>query len=343
MRKKVYISYSHKNKITKKYVEKLAYKLDEYEEIEVIFDKYHLRPGYEKNKFRENSIEESDKILVICDESYKEEANFRENTIGIETQLISSKVYQTAIQTKIIPVYIENEMNAPIYLKNRQGVLIKNYDLSEEKIDEIMISIVDMEVKDKTKKKSFMKKINKQILNENENNYELDLYIHFLEIFKKMCYLESWSNIISPFVACGPYNSFAIINSFGDFILYRAKFNFIENEKFSKFNIEIKIFADELSKLLDTFLKHVNIDYSNQCYSANRFYRKDGQWNENYDLDLQKYNEWEEEIEKIVHSLTLKLNILSKTIRKTIDSKFMLYEGKFSYYIGPFKRGEYYQ
>lgn len=98
MRKKVYISYSHKNKITKKYMEKLVYKLDKYEEIEVIFDKYHLRPGHEKNKFRENSI-------------------------GIETQLISSKVYSSVTQAKVIPVIIDRMSNVPIYLKSRLCVL----------------------------------------------------------------------------------------------------------------------------------------------------------------------------------------------------------------------------
>lgn len=163
-KQKVFISYSWDKNETIDFVLELARKLGDYQEVEVILDRYHLALGHDLNSFMENSIEESDKILIICDESYKNKANSREKGAGIETQIISSQVYSSVTQTKVIPVIIDRMSNVPIYLKSRLGIMVENYNLSDKKIDEIMIGVLDIkEIEPPPKSKSFFKEKQKTL------------------------------------------------------------------------------------------------------------------------------------------------------------------------------------
>lgn len=157
MIKKVFISYSWTKQETVGYVVELAKKLSGYEEVEIVLDQIDLKPGNDMNYFMETSVKEADKVLIICDESYREKANSRERGAGIETQIISPQVYKSATQTKFMPIYIDSEENAPTYLNGRLGVIVDNYDLSEEKITEIMKRIFEIEEIELPKiKKSFL-------------------------------------------------------------------------------------------------------------------------------------------------------------------------------------------
>lgn len=157
MVKKVFISYSWSKQETVDYVIELAKKLSGYGEVKIILDRIDLKPGHDMNYFMETSVKEADKVLIICDKSYREKANLRERGAGIETQIISPQVYKSVTQTKFMPIYIDSEENAPTYLSGRLGVRVDNYDLSEEKIIEIMKRILEIEEIELPKiKKSFL-------------------------------------------------------------------------------------------------------------------------------------------------------------------------------------------
>lgn len=346
MEKKVFISYSWSKKETEIYVVELAKKLARYGEVDIILDKIALKVGHKMDYFMETSVKTADKVLIICDESYKEKADLRERGAGTETQIISPQVYKSATQTKFMPIYIDSEENAPTYLSGRLGVKVDNYDLSEEKIIEIMKRILEIEEIELPKiKKSFLEEIKEQKSKKEEMvvGVEERLYKHFFETFEGLCDLKNWSQNISGIVTPGPRCRVEVINNFEKFILYTAKFNFSTKEKFKKFNVEIQIFFTELNKMKNIFLEHTIIDTQHEWYIADRFYRNGGMYNSNYDKDLQEYNKWEEELEKYISNLTYSLTRISEVIREDIDDTFMLYEGKFSYMSGPHGFMEYYE
>lgn len=343
--KKVFISYSHENERTKEYVKKLADRLEEYEEVKVILDQYELELGHDMNNFMETAVREADKILVVCDESYKKKADARKFGAGIETQIISPKVYSSVNQTKVFPLVIDNFSNVPEYLGSRYGIEIINYDLSENKLKEIMCGVLNYkEIEPPKKTKSFFKEMDVKKFKEIEKVEEVEekLYKYFLKTFEELCGLKNWSQNISGIVTPGPRCRVEVINNFENFILYTAKFNFSKKEKFKKFNVEIQNFFIELNKMKNLFLKHTIIDTQHEWYIADRFYRNDGMYNSNYDKDLEEYNKWEEELEKYISDLTYSLTRISEVIREDIDDTFMLYEGKFSYMSGPHKSMQYY-
>lgn len=349
MVKKVFISYSWSKKETEDYVVELAKKLASYGEVEIILDKTALKVGHKMDYFMETSVKIADKVLIICDKSYKEKADLRERGAGTETQIISPQVYKSATQTKFMPIYIDSEENAPTYLDGRLGVKVDNYDLSKEKINEIMKIILEIEEIELPKnKKSFLEEIKEQkseetVKEETVVGVEERLYKYFFETFEELCDLKNWSKNMSGIATCGPRSRVEVINSFEKFILYTAKFNFSTKEKFKKFNAEIQKFSRELNKMKNLFLKHTIIDTQHEWYRADRFYKNGGMYNSNYNKDLEEYNKWEEKLEKYIYNLTYSLTRISEVIREDIDDTFMLYEGKFSYMSGPHGFMEYYE
>lgn len=341
--KKVFISYSHENERTKEYVKKLADRLEEYEEVKVILDQYELELGHDMNNFMETAVREADKILVVCDESYKKKADTREFGAGIETQIISPKVYSSVKQTKVVPLVIDEFSNVPEYLGSRYGIEIINYDLSENKLKEIMCGVLDYkEIEPPKKTKSFFKEMDVKKFEEIEE-VEEKLYKYFLKTFEELCGLKNWSRNISRLATCGPNSPIEIIDNFEKFISYVTRFNFSTKEKFKRFNIEIQKFSIKLNEMKNLFLEHTIVDTQNDWYRADRFYKNRGIYNSNYDKDLEEYNKWEENLEKYVYNLTYSLTIISEIIREDIDDVFMLYEGKFSYMSGPYRFMEYHE
>lgn len=124
---KVFISYSWDSAETQNKVHYLVEQLEE-DGVEVIYDKNSLRLGDDMVFFMESIANDSTikKVLVICDESYTQKANSRKKGVGIETGIITSDIYDSPLQNKIIPVFFEKDMNnrpiVPTFLKNRFGV-----------------------------------------------------------------------------------------------------------------------------------------------------------------------------------------------------------------------------
>ncbi len=81
-----------------------------------------------------------DRVLIICDKSYAEKANSRNDGVGDETVIISPEIYGQAKQEKFIPVIIEvdedNKPFLPAYIKSRIYIDIsgENYEEGYEKL-----------------------------------------------------------------------------------------------------------------------------------------------------------------------------------------------------------------
>ena len=128
-------------------------------DIEIIWDKTHLKLGYNMHFFMENSIREADKVFIFCDTSYTEKANGRNRGVGIETTIITPKMYGKVDQTKFIPVILWN-CDVPDYLDGVYGIPIESREVTESVINKFY-SIIQKMINDKLGEEGFFGKIDK--------------------------------------------------------------------------------------------------------------------------------------------------------------------------------------
>ena len=121
MKKRVFISYAWTNDAYQKKVIDLATKLRN-DGIDVILDKWDLRTGADRFIFMEKSVNESDKVLILCNKVYKEKADNRCGGAGQETMIIAPEVYEKNAPEKFIPIIMERNLLGkeyiPQYLKS---------------------------------------------------------------------------------------------------------------------------------------------------------------------------------------------------------------------------------
>ncbi|MBW9158024.1 toll/interleukin-1 receptor domain-containing protein [Clostridium tagluense] len=146
--KKVFISYCWDKYDT--FVESLATKLlDEYD---VIFDKWEIKHGYNMDFFMENSIREAEKVFILCEKEYVNKANKRVSGVGIETSIISPKVYRDTKQEKFIPVFLEGIRIKPDYMESIFGIEVNpNIELAAEKLEEFFNAVEGKSILEKPK------------------------------------------------------------------------------------------------------------------------------------------------------------------------------------------------
>lgn len=143
---KIFISYSWTTPNHEVWVLNLAERLVS-DGIEVVFDKWDLKPGNDKYKFMESSVESTDivKVLLILDKKYSERANTRLGGVGTETQIISPQIYNNVEQEKFIPIIAErdNDGNAfiPTFLKGTVYIDLSSLEQYESNYEQLLRNI----------------------------------------------------------------------------------------------------------------------------------------------------------------------------------------------------------
>ena len=113
---KVFISYSWSTPTHERWVLDLAEELIE-SGINVILDKWDLKPGQDSIDFMEQMVKDPsiDKVLIISDKVYAEKADNRSGGVGTETQIISKKIYDQVDQERFIAVIAEKDLDGKAY------------------------------------------------------------------------------------------------------------------------------------------------------------------------------------------------------------------------------------
>lgn len=138
---KVFISYSWTTDSYQARVLELATKLVEYG-VDVILDQWDLKYGQDCNVFMESSIRDAEKVLILCDKSYKEKADTRTGGVGAETSIIKREIFKKHNYDKFIPVIMEDKDVSeilPTYLRTKRAVFFLKAEQREYK--ELFISI----------------------------------------------------------------------------------------------------------------------------------------------------------------------------------------------------------
>ena len=114
---KIFISYSWTSEKHKKRVLDLAERLIA-DGVKVVLDVWDLKTGQNLHKFMEQMVnaEEISKVLLIIDKGYQTKANDGSGGVGVETEIVSSKIYNHHEQEKFIPVIFEMDSDQEPYL-----------------------------------------------------------------------------------------------------------------------------------------------------------------------------------------------------------------------------------
>gem|GEM_PF-5468739 len=78
-----------------------------------------------------------------------------------------------------------------------------------------------------------------------------------------------------------------------------------------------------------------NIDEHNGVFYPHKFYKAYG-YNENYDKDLKKYDEWIDKCHHLLKEATKAVNWFADEVRENINPMFFTEQGKFLISEGPF-------
>ena len=117
---KVFISYSHDSPEHKQWVSELAARLRRHG-VDVIFDQWSLGPGDDIAQFMERGIKASNRVLVICTDSYVRKANAGKVGIGYESIIITRELVEDLGTNKFIPIIRQTlwEDKMPTFLEER--------------------------------------------------------------------------------------------------------------------------------------------------------------------------------------------------------------------------------
>lgn len=139
---KIFISYAWSGKDYEQKVLEFASKLKS-DGIEVILDKWLMKPGSDTIDFMEQCVKDPSVnfVLMLLDKTYTEKANGRKGGVGIETQIISAQVYKDVSQEKFIPIIFDRDEDGtiyvPVYLNTRYY-----FDMTVENRDEEYVKLV---------------------------------------------------------------------------------------------------------------------------------------------------------------------------------------------------------
>jgi hypothetical protein len=101
---RAFLSYSWDGIEHREWVMKLAERLQGQSGVEMIFDRWHLKPGDDKQHFMEQAVTDCDFVVMVCTPTYAERANKRQGGVGYESMVITTELAEHILTNKFIPV-----------------------------------------------------------------------------------------------------------------------------------------------------------------------------------------------------------------------------------------------
>lgn len=138
---KVFISYSHDSQAHKKWVLELAQRLRN-SGIDAILDQFRVGLGDDLGGFMEKSVAESDRIIMVCTDTYVTKANDGLGGVGYEKMIMTAE-YMNQIDTKkVIPLIRQNGTHiVPTFLTSRLHINFSREDEFELQFDNLLREI----------------------------------------------------------------------------------------------------------------------------------------------------------------------------------------------------------
>ena len=145
---KAFVSYSWSSPTHETWVLDLATRLRE-DGVDVILDKWDLKPGHDSYRFMETMVTDSTvtKVIMVCDRRYAEKADSRSGGVGTESQIISPQIYSASTQDKFAAAITEGDeagqAHVPTFYKGRIFFDFRSGDRFEDAYEELLRWLVD--------------------------------------------------------------------------------------------------------------------------------------------------------------------------------------------------------
>ncbi len=139
----VFISYSWDDEEHKKWVLNLAERLSS-DGVEVILDRYFLKPGANLPFFVENNIGRAHKIIMVFTPNYKLKADKRTGGVGYEYSIMNIELYNNITSNeKFIPLLRKGEMSEsiPTFMQQFIHIDVKNDENFENSYNDLIREI----------------------------------------------------------------------------------------------------------------------------------------------------------------------------------------------------------
>jgi hypothetical protein len=135
-----FISYSWDSEAHKKWVLDLATKLQAEGGVRIILDQWYLPPGGDRAIFMEESVRDSDFVILICTPDYARKANNREGGVGYEATIITGQLADNINQRKFIPILRDGDWKSslPVWIKTKLGVNLRDNPYSDEEYQNLL-------------------------------------------------------------------------------------------------------------------------------------------------------------------------------------------------------------
>lgn len=137
----VFVSYSHDSPEHCDWVLDLSTRLVR-NGVEVVLDRWDATLGSDLQSFMEKAAAESPRIIAIVSESYRQKANERSGGVGIEKNVLSSRIIQDQQSNIVIPLLRNNpDKRLPHFLANTQYINFNSDDDHEIKYRDLIYDL----------------------------------------------------------------------------------------------------------------------------------------------------------------------------------------------------------
>jgi len=112
------------------------------EDMNIIYDD-DIELGERLSKFMEDSVRESDYVLLICTPSYKKKADKRKAGVGYENTITSGELYYKNNELKFIPILFSGswEESMPNWATGKLGVDLREYSNSHKEYSKLVSTL----------------------------------------------------------------------------------------------------------------------------------------------------------------------------------------------------------
>jgi hypothetical protein len=135
----IFVSYSHDSKEHRNWVIKLATDLRS-NGVDATLDVWDLGPGQDTSLFMQKGISASDRVLLVCSESYVVKAEQGLGGVGFERLIVTREVVESIDTKKFIPVIRNNLRSSltPNFLGPRFYIDFRSDESYQEKLEDLL-------------------------------------------------------------------------------------------------------------------------------------------------------------------------------------------------------------
>lgn len=155
---RVFISHTSGTGEAVEWVKQLALYLMDHS-VQARLDKFHLRRGMDLPQWMCNELSLANKVIVVCDETYKLKADGRLGGVGWETMIIQGDIANLPPDSTKYQVIVraeEVDKGLPVYLKTRYAFHARPSDTAQSFREELLREILDLPPDERLEAKEFV-------------------------------------------------------------------------------------------------------------------------------------------------------------------------------------------